>query len=689
MGVGCSGAPLFVIEGDPAQVRSRAAVMQARSREFAEFADAVASISTDGWSGRAADRFRARFECEPQRWREAASGFARAGAALSAWADAVSLARVRASSCKALYEQGEEATRRARIAYEAQATCELDAQNSWLRSGVAQVELARLSPTPFTDPGQALRDEASAAFAAIVEELDQKATWVASEVRAGCAGAPSARNWVTSGLEFIGGVLKGAGEAVVDLGSLIASLQFGAMFDGARVLSGDLSADEFAAKYAHKYSDAAEIVGGAYRDPAAFAVSVGKGVLDWDTWADDPARALGHLVPDAAATIATAGAGTAALAAAKLSRAGRVARAADRIHDGADLAADARRGARGLAPNALERTDAAEAMMDAKRSSSRVDSVPGSSRSTGSPHPSAALEERLGPIPTGGDPAAKASAADALAPMARADEVSAHNRDTFPGTDPIGGHDTPDGAVHHAHAESGKADHGAVGVERRDLSEAELTELRSRPPESIQDIVDAVDPLKHENDPTIDYSHGRIDGVTPGDLVKDPRHFFGTHPDGSPKSFFDWVRDFADPESYRARWPQDEPGKVFDGMVDDGTVQHHISIEDYRSQFGSTIDRIGNPGGSYFGAIDDGRIASFEERAIAPSSIHESYYQYEIADGPLPEGITVTTGTVAPWHGAPGGARQLQFFENGEPLNADQLVRRGILRGVVTPIGLH
>ncbi|WP_407822415.1 putative T7SS-secreted protein [Schaalia hyovaginalis] len=80
--------------------------MQARSREFAEFADAVASISTDGWSGRAADRFRARFECEPQRWREAASGFARAGAALTAWADAVSLARVRASSCKALYEAG-------------------------------------------------------------------------------------------------------------------------------------------------------------------------------------------------------------------------------------------------------------------------------------------------------------------------------------------------------------------------------------------------------------------------------------------------------------------------------------------------------------------------------------------------------------------------------------------------------
>jgi len=35
-------------------------------------------------------------------------------------------------------------------------------------------------------------------------------------------------------------------------------------------------------------------------DPLAFGESVGKAVLDWDTWADDPARAIGHLVPDAA-----------------------------------------------------------------------------------------------------------------------------------------------------------------------------------------------------------------------------------------------------------------------------------------------------------------------------------------------------------------------------------------------------
>lgn len=39
---------------------------------------------------------------------------------------------------------------------------------------------------------------------------------------------------------------------------------------------------------------------------------LGKDLLDWDTWAHDPARAAGHLVPDAILTVLTGGAGGAA-----------------------------------------------------------------------------------------------------------------------------------------------------------------------------------------------------------------------------------------------------------------------------------------------------------------------------------------------------------------------------------------
>ena len=52
-------------------------------------------------------------------------------------------------------------------------------------------------------------------------------------------------------------------------------------------------------------------------DPLEFGKNLGKAMLDWDTWADDPARALGHLLPDAIAAVATGGAGTAATRGAK------------------------------------------------------------------------------------------------------------------------------------------------------------------------------------------------------------------------------------------------------------------------------------------------------------------------------------------------------------------------------------
>lgn len=44
-------------------------------------------------------------------------------------------------------------------------------------------------------------------------------------------------------------------------------------------------------------------------DPVGFGQNLGKSLLDWDTWADDPARAIGHLVPDAIVAVATAGTG--------------------------------------------------------------------------------------------------------------------------------------------------------------------------------------------------------------------------------------------------------------------------------------------------------------------------------------------------------------------------------------------
>ena len=57
--------------------------------------------------------------------------------------------------------------------------------------------------------------------------------------------------------------------------------------------------------------------------------------------------------------------------------------------------------------------------------------------------------------------------------------------------------------------------------------------------------------------------------------------------------------------------------------------------------FGS--DRVGGPNGKFLGAVEDGRVASFEERGLPPASVHEPYYQY-VFTGHMPEDGKLSTG---------------------------------------------
>lgn len=65
-------------------------------------------------------------------------------------------------------------------------------------------------------------------------------------------------------------------------------------------------------------------------------VEFAKAVVDWETWKNDPFRAMGRLVPDAALAAATGGAGTAAARSATAAR--RAAKAAEEAADAARTA---------------------------------------------------------------------------------------------------------------------------------------------------------------------------------------------------------------------------------------------------------------------------------------------------------------------------------------------------------------
>lgn len=218
----------------------------------------------------------------------------------------------------------------------------------------------------------------------------------------------------------------------------------------------------------------------------------------------------------------------------------------------------------------------------------------------------------------------------------------------------------------------------------------EWKEKRLRvPPRSADDLMERIPLLPKQAGGTAPPTEGLVDGVKGGDLVKQREVVLGVKPDGSSYSYEEWNAEnghFDVNEKGEKEWVEHWPPN--DGY--DGEPKVYSSVAEYVEEFGKDVDRIGHPGGSYLGAIEDGVPASFEERSLRPTSVNDYYYQYEFAEAPLPEGWTIRSGKAAAWNQQPGGATQLQVMkDNGEPASVEELLANGILKGKDKPVGLH
>lgn len=182
---------------------------------------------------------------------------------------------------------------------------------------------------------------------------------------------------------------------------------------------------------------------------------------------------------------------------------------------------------------------------------------------------------------------------------------------------------------------------------------------------------------------------GRIDGLSGADFVRKADDVCGYAPDGTPRNYEAWNRDnrifYVDKDGVAeegTRWP------IHEGYKDG--VREYSTAEEYAAEHGLIVDRIGNPRGGYLGAVEDGHVATFEERALAPGSVHDPYYQYQINPSNMPEGWKIEHGTAAPWQSEVGGARQLRILDaKGNPKSVADLLDLGILQGVEVPVGLR
>jgi hypothetical protein len=110
--------PRALIPGNAVAVGATARSLRARGNELALAGKGLKRIdTTDGWSGGAADAFRAKFQGQPGKWLEAGECFQGAAGALETYVYALTLAQAEAGAAIKDWNAAQAATRQAQDAY--------------------------------------------------------------------------------------------------------------------------------------------------------------------------------------------------------------------------------------------------------------------------------------------------------------------------------------------------------------------------------------------------------------------------------------------------------------------------------------------------------------------------------------------------------------------------------------------
>ena len=293
--------------------------MMDRANEFGEIHSGLSSLKSDGWEGRAADHFRSKFKVQTKGWLDAQEAFSSASEAYSSYASTLASAQGQCDGIRSRWKQGRDAVQQAQ-------NNQADARSQ----AAAEGGIPMFDASCDEGPGRSAMAAAVADFETLVDQVNEAGDLLITALNAGIAKLPE-RTWWDSVKRTVGSVVKGFVEAVADLVKLGLALSGVPMlFDFGRMLMGQMTWDEFYAKHSTiPMETIAGLAKALWEDPGAFFAGLGKALVDWDTWTDDPGRAIGHLLPDVLIAIATAGTGTAASAGEKAtSGAARLARMA-------------------------------------------------------------------------------------------------------------------------------------------------------------------------------------------------------------------------------------------------------------------------------------------------------------------------------------------------------------------------
>lgn len=201
--LGASEDPAALIPGDPVVLRTAGATYRRYALTLEDASTGLGRVGTpEGWSGPAADGFRAAFAPEPRRWQDAATAFGDAARATDDHAAALEWARGRAAEAVIRWREAQMASATARAQYDRA-----------IANGAA--------PVPFLDPGDGARADAQRLLAQARQHVRDSGDRSAAVVTAACAAAPAAPGFWSELADGAGAVAAEAGNALASVGNAL------------------------------------------------------------------------------------------------------------------------------------------------------------------------------------------------------------------------------------------------------------------------------------------------------------------------------------------------------------------------------------------------------------------------------------------------------------------------------------
>ena len=290
-----------LLPGEPHELTRLAVILRGFAGSAADAVSGLRSLSTGSWQGEAAQAFAGHVQQAPDRLATASESFDAAAAALTRYA-----------------QELEDAQRRVAAGFAAWKTAEARAKAE-TESGIAIVG------------GLSAQEELAAAAAAVDRartDVDAAGRLLARVLEDEGHRAPNEPGLLARMSHAVGSFLGGVGEGTVGMVTGVVGLA---------ELAYKLS-PQYALIDPRGYLDTVQGLLAGVQVAATHPTETAKVLLDWDTWANDPARAAGRLVPDLLLTLATGGAGAAAKGARGAGAAEELAAVASRADELADVA---------------------------------------------------------------------------------------------------------------------------------------------------------------------------------------------------------------------------------------------------------------------------------------------------------------------------------------------------------------